>query len=361
MFAVAGGCILLAVSLSATPARAAAELAAVSGELPASATAGSPATVVIYGIPDLSQVAVGDTTTDVVLATETVTSGTAFSLVIPDSADAESVISPTAGTINIHTVATSASGATDTYSTVAASLAAPGTTDLGTLAGYQPAATGSPQAVPSATGGCGWLTLDRVNDHATRIGEMHVTSGTGVKVSATYTYDQHADSTFEVGVSATDGQFSAGGTVTITNSTGTNASLTRAGFLDYIDAHYDYVLQKDVGTASFCGEYRVMAVAWDGDVIPGSNQPPTNPYGSCRADPWGYVQLPGGATWTHTSSTGVDYGTVANVFGFNDSGHTGYSTSNAFTYNNPGGGKTVFLCSLINPVSSWHVIFNALG
>jgi hypothetical protein len=42
---------------------------------------------------------------------------------------------------------------------------------------------------------CLWTT-NRTGDVATRIGEVHVIGGTGVTVSAVYSYEENADSAF---------------------------------------------------------------------------------------------------------------------------------------------------------------------
>jgi hypothetical protein len=368
---------VLGVALSVgPPARAAtaAELATVSGQLPSVSTTASAATLYLEGVPDQTNASVGSSSQDVLLATEQVTSGTAFALPIPDSAVAEALVSPNTGTINFHIIAVSSSGTSDTYSTVTASTSTPGSDNMGTLAAYQQtASTGSntsnaaslspnASASPDANG-CSWVTLERTDDWATRIGEMHVIGGTGVKVTATYTYEQQADSEFSVGVSEDGGtSFSASGTITLTNTTDTTATETEGpNYIKYIDAHFDYALQDYIGDCLGAGEERVIPAAWDGDVIQGSNQPAGNPYGGCTNDPNGYSELQANGTFKHYSSTGVQYDTVANVYGFNFSGHTGYSSTNGFEYDNPAGGVTVYLCSTVSPVSSWHVIYNTLG
>lgn len=361
---VLGAALAVAPSAGATTVTG---LAVVSGELPAAATAASAATVYVEGIPDLASVAVGDMTTDVVLASEQVTSGTAFTVTIPDSAAAESVVSPTAGTINFHILVVSASGASDTYGTVAASISTPGSISVGTVNAYQRALTAfSGDSIPSSTpdaNGCGWYTDARDDDWATRIGEMHVIGGTGVKETATYSYEQQADSVISVGLSETTGNsWVDGGTVSVTNTTDTYAAETEGpNYLRYIDAHLDYAEQTLIGVCAGEGEMRVLPVAWDGDVIQGSNEPPGNPYGGCLNDPNGYAELDGGGKWYHYTSTGVSYDTIATDFGFTFSGHTGYSATNGFEYDNPKGAVTTYLCSTVSPVGSWHVIYNTLG
>ncbi len=374
--AIGGACGLVAVSLTtAKPAHAATFLASVTGTLPSSASASSPVQVIVEGVPDLTDAAVGGTTTDPILATQQITSGTSFSVPIPDSTAAESVTSPTQGTINTHTVVVSALGTTSTYATVAASAASPGTATLETLPAYNPSTVvdahaaahrGSADSVPNVIvpPPCTWTTIGRTDDVATRIGEMHVIGGTGVTVSAEYSYEESADSTFTVGTSENDENWNSTGTETVTNSGGTTGALFYGpNYIKYIDAHFDYI-DQEADSAESCGSaYRTMAADWDGDIIPGSNQPPGNPYGGCLKDPNGYAELTASSTsqpntWSHYSSTGVSYDTISTVFGFTFSGHTGYDSTNGYEYSNPKGGATVYLCGTSSPVSTWHLVYN---
>lgn len=378
--AIGSACGLVAVSLTtAKPAHAVTFLASVAGTLPSSASISSPVEVIVEGVPDLSGAAVNGTTTDPILATQQLTSGASFSIAIPDSATAESITSPTEGTINTHTVVVSAQGTTDTYATVPASTVRPGIATLGTLPAYDPTMVDSYAAAQGISVGsvvsapnvivppaCKWTTTVRTNDEATRIGEMHVIGGTGVKVTAVYSYEDNADSTFTVGTSSNGEDWSESGTIEVTNGGSTTDTVSYpSNYIKYIDAHFDYVKQQANSASPLsCGhEWRAMAANWDGDIIPGSNQPAGNPYGGCRNDPNGYAELTGSNTsqpntWGHFSSTGVSYDTVASAFGFTFGGHTGFETTNGFEYSNPKGGATVYLCSTTSPVDNWHVIYN---
>lgn len=363
-FAVIGAVGLVTGALTVTPGAAApvVALATVGGQLPAAATAAAPARIVVEGVAGLAGTKVGDVETDPILATQLVSSGTRFALPIPGTAAARALTSPTTGTMNIHTIVLSAAGVTDTYATAKA-----GAADVGALKAYDSALTGAyaSQHRTAAIGSaipvpppCVWRTTQVVRDVATRVGELHVASSPA-KVSATYEYYTHADSEFDIGVTADGAHWSANGSLSITNNTSTNEDVTRGtGFVKYIDAHFDYAKQTADDPITCGSSQRQMASNWDGDVFPGPNTPPFNPWGGCKADPNGYAQLVGNASWTHFSGSGKQYSGIASPMGFGFSGHTGYETGNGFVYRNPAGAPTTYLCSANSPVSDWHVIYN---
>jgi hypothetical protein len=367
-----GGLITAAITVTPVAAApAAATLAGVYGDLPVAASAAAPVRVVVSAIPGLAGTAVGDVETDPILTTQLVSSGSTFALAIPGTAAARALVSPTAGTLNIHTVAISAAGVTDTYATVKANAASPGTVDMGALKAYDSTLTrayaalhglapvGPDIPIPPP---CIWTTAQTVRDHPTRIGELHVAAAPA-KVTATYQYYTHADSEFSIGVTVDGLNWTGNGTLTITNNTSTSEDVTRgAGYVKYIDAHFDYVRQTASSTLG-CGgpSQRQMATNWDGDVFPGTNTPPFNPWGGCKKDPNGYAVLVANANWSHFSGSGQQYSGIASPMGFSFSGHTGYETGNGFTYHNPAGAPTTYLCSQNSPVGSWHIIYNNLS
>lgn len=193
------------------------------------------------------------------------------------------------------------------------------------------------------------------HDVQTRVGELHSASNA---VSATYGYTKSADSTFTVGIAAGTSSYSANGSVSVSNSTGATANVTKSGaYRQYIDAHYDYTNFK-LTYATQCGyTYLVEATAWDSDVYPGQNQASANPYGSCKADPHGYSNLPQGGDWSADRGTATSYDATATVFAFTFGGHTGYSTNNHISYTNTG--PQTYLCGDDAAPASAGIVYNS--
>jgi hypothetical protein len=73
---------------------------------------------------------------------------------------------------------------------------------------------------------------------------------------------------------------------------------------------------------------QVRAVSAVGDAFQGFRQPAANPYGGCLSgqDPYGHaVADPGGGVFDSDRGTALSYSGIANLFGFQFGGGTGFS------------------------------------
>jgi hypothetical protein len=289
--------------------------------------------------------------------------GRAFSIGIPSStalrdqlaggqaADLEVLAQSATGTTTTFTSITSDSGGT-----AAASMTRPAsaqTVDVGTL----PTAW----STPSTAAGSAAADLDgngpgvsppppcqtkvlKYDVDETRIGELHVASP--ATDSGFYSYEDSADSSITVGITTqTDPNYKADGSFKVTVGRATTGKLTEAaGFVRYIEAHFKYEELYDyAGACRFTSQVR--AVQWSGDIYPGQNTPPQEPYsGGCLHDPYGYADIVGGYDGSTDFSKAESYSAIATVFGFTFGGETGFTEENSIGYSNPQNGRTSYTC-----------------
>ena len=382
----------LIVPVSASSAVTPSIIASLTGPLPTFA-AGS-GTALVIGIPDLSGMSTGSSVQMVPLASEPV-SGASFSISISMSPIVQSwlsgLTSPVANVMVIIQSATSMSAETVVIP-LGSATSAPTSTTSPTSSGstqvpvvttsafpspwaYSPASSGAPSTsalrhaqalagLPRPTGsvspnynygGCPAYLLSDAEE-STQIGELHTANVTGM--TARYYYENYADSTITTGFSSSNSNFQAGGTVSVTNSIGTNASTAEAaGQHNFIGSHLMY--GDFLVSSAYCGSfYAVMSYDAIGDVYQNS-QAPENPWGSCAADPYSgvaTVSANGGTYGTH-SQTAEEYSAIASAFGFTFGGSTGYSSSIDIEWHNNGTVAT-YVCGNNNVANLASILYN---
>ncbi|MFI5035006.1 MAG: hypothetical protein ACHQFZ_02235 [Acidimicrobiales bacterium] len=255
-----------------------------------------------------------------------------YSVTIPDTSAVAGYASANNGILNVVVLATSGTQLTSEAFPVSVGGSA---TVPPSAVQSMPAASLSPSSggvVPAGPDICLNLTPTYDNNHQSRIGEMHVANQTGI--SAVYSYQQSADSTFTVGLSIGGGAFSIDGTSTVSNAISGATNPEGQGFLHYIDDHMNYIKQPNS-----CGETYVYAYSSNGDVPSGTGVPGGNPWGHCQnaAPYWAELNPAGGGhdgTYYKQKGTSQNYSIVATVFTFNVGGSTGYSTTDQIEWFN---------------------------
>jgi hypothetical protein len=344
--------------------------AIITGNLPSFASQSSVITV--YAEPNMTQVQVGHSMTFTEIASQA-SSGGEFSVAIPASSQFSDLASAAGGTsLNILVEVVSGAEMTAETASIPTSASAPSSAAAGqsttsptiALSTFPASWTTSSPQEPSPSGGvtpetsiggCNAILLSS-SEQATRIGELHVAEATGM--SAVYKYITTADSTLTSGVSSNNSTWSASGNVEVTNSIGTTGSLTGGeGYRWYVNSHVYYGDYEIISAT--CGNFYVTE-AYDavGDVFQGTNQPGSNPWGTCGADPNGKATIsPHGGTYGTDSQTSIDYSAVASAFGFTFGGSTGYSTTNSILWTNSGSSAT-YACGSSTPNQS-PVLYNS--
>jgi hypothetical protein len=177
-------------------------------------------------------------------------------------------------------------------------------------------------------------------EDTTRIGEAHVNDAAGL--SMRYNYHTEADSSITVGISEDGTNWSTDGSVTVSNSIGSDGGFTAGdGTLIYVDGHIYY--QKDFGYG--CPfSFIVDAVQAAGDAFEGVQGPDANPYGGCLNDPNGLVEMQARTgTFSTDRGTAASYSAIATIWGFSFGGSTGFSSDIMQAYSN-GNSGTQYLC-----------------
>jgi hypothetical protein len=185
---------------------------------------------------------------------------------------------------------------------------------------------------------CNYSPINNEFEKTTRIGQVHVVDQTGM--SEDFDYGTNADSTISVGVSPNPGSnFTGSGTLTITNSIGTDAGFTAsAGTVQHVLTQVYYQEYQDNGADS-CNPnatYKVEPASATGSAFLGTTDPPAGPpYGTCTADPYGYVTVQ-----ANTGHWGADFGTAETenvamtLWGMNYAATSGYSSTLYDNYHN---------------------------
>lgn len=181
---------------------------------------------------------------------------------------------------------------------------------------------------------CHWERDGREVEDTTRINQIHVNQANGLTLR--FEYHTQADTTLSVGESETGEKgWTASGSVTVTNSMGSNGGFTVGdGVLFYVDGHMYY--QKYAGTYDCPKPFKVQVDHAAGDAFEGDQNPKPNPYGGCygKTDPFGSVELNPHGYFDSDHSTAAGYDGAATVWGFSFSGHTGFTKDIEENYTN---------------------------
>jgi hypothetical protein len=294
--------------------------------------------------------------TDLVVAAENVGAGR-FSVAVPESsalAQAEKIGN---GWVNFRLIVVSGHLAAAQYvpaaltaqaaqgNVAAAAQSGHRTAQVPAFRGFRPispalsAALANTRTGPGIIPPCLWIAVGSQVEDATRIGEVHVDRDSGS--TDTFTYVVQADSNITVGISysTTGGSFSTSGSVQISNHfSGTGSFPNGPGTLIYANGHFYYQQYNSNGAPGCGGVLRqVRAVSAVGDAFQGFRQPAANPYGGCLSgqDPYGYAEADtGGGTFDSDRGTALSYSGIANLFGFQFGGSTGFSNDIYQDYTN---------------------------
>lgn len=357
---VSGAAVVALTTVLGTsnPAVAAATAVTFTGAI-SSLPAGSGTITVAAEIPsNVDAHGVPGRLTDIPVATVPVGAG-AFSVAVPDSATLASAESVGNGNVNFALLVKSGDETAMQYVPAALTAQAAIGNDAATLqatrhvvtvpafpaftvVGPSPDASASPDASPSADASatpdgppsCLWTADGGPVEDATRTGEVHVDKDSGS--TDTYQYKVQADSTISVGLQGTSGSFTTSGSVKITNSfSGSGSFPNGPGTLIY--ANGDFYYQKyDGNSPTLCGgTAQVRATSAVGDAFQGTRQPAANPYGSCLNDPNGFARADkGGGTFNSDRGTALEYSGIANIWGYQFGGSTGFSNDIYQDYTN---------------------------
>lgn len=188
---------------------------------------------------------------------------------------------------------------------------------------------------------CGINTYGGPVEITARLGQIQDSDGVGASVE--WQLSQSQTSTYGIGVSLSPATgFTADGTESQTATVGTHAYYTGTnpdgslnGFNWYVDTHvyrqeYTRWICQIPGSAQ---EYVVQAEDPQGDIIRGTNQPPTDPYGRCGGDPYGYVTQEPNGGWGQDRGTATTYSGGITMFGVGFTSQSGYSSDNYIQWN----------------------------
>ena len=337
-------------------------LAGSAGTLPAGS-----ATVVVEAelAKNINAAGVPQTLEDVPVATQAITTGS-FSVPVPASATLTQAELQGHGNVNFNVVVVSGTSMTSQYvpapltpaaapgSKAALAVVADNVIQVPAFPAYRKASAASAQqsalnATPGIiVSGCTWNAWGSEYQDATRIGEVHVANVTGV--SDRFEFGSQNDLTITVGLSASDpdGDFSASGTITLTNSMKAGGGTTfPAGPVQYVDDHMIY--QEYQGDGDTCPgwplttPYKIQAVGSEDDVFHGTNTPGVNPWGGCLNDPL-HAELPPHSYWNHDLSKSEYYNGIASWFGFTFGGSDGFTTDVLHYYSSTVSSPTTYIC-----------------
>jgi len=386
--AASAALVAAAVPLGAAPAdalistRPAVTLAGSVGALPAA----SATVVVDVNVPtDLNSAGDPQQINEVPVASATITSS-GFSIPVPASSTLQQAEQQGHGTVNFTVMAVSGSDLTaegipapidvSPAAANAAQLAtqAAGIVQMPAFAAFRPmtatqaaamkasnSAASDSAATPNIIPPCTWKAYGSQYNDLTRVGEVHVANTSGL--SDTFWFRHQNDETITFGYSASDpdGNWTGGGTISLTNTLSANGYHTFGqGAVDYADVTYYYQRYHDyIGECP--GSYEILAVGSADVVNPGTNTPPVNPYGGCKNDPYGIAfSSPGG--WDYDVGRGQTYSGIATVFGFTFGGSDGFNTDVEHDYTAASGAATTWLCgSPGDEITNSPIIYNTTG
>lgn len=217
-------------------------------------------------------------------------------------------------------------------------------------------ASGPTVATPNDILTCDHSTV-RTWEQYTHLGELHIANVSGM--TGKFENETEADTTLGIGYSASgdSGSFAGAGTVTLSNSIGSDGAITRdAGYHMYVQGHVYY--EEDLVTGDIClNGYYIEGTSSVGDVTDGTNEAPTNPYGTCGADPHGLATVGPEGTWVANKSTAITYGGATTLLGFQISGSTGYTNSVNVSWH--AGSTATYICGDKQPVQNSSVFYNS--
>jgi hypothetical protein len=280
---------------------------------------------------------------------------------VPPSRFLSSVAAAQHGNVNLAIVAESARR---TYSRMAAvHLRSRGTATLA-VAGisrvsYRHTLGGRLNSTPEHVGKRECVSaLLSTTEGVTRIGELHVANVAGE--GGSFTSSTTTDNTISVGVSATGdlGSFSAGGSVTLDNSISADGGFSvTTGYSQYVDGHVYYGEYLQGGTA--CPpQYLIQATSSVGDAFPGTNKAPSNPYGTCHADPNGIATVPPLGHYEASTSQSQTYSGAFSWFGYSFSSSDGFTSDVDEAWINRDSTLSTYVCGNVDPVQDSHIFWN---
>ncbi len=264
---------------------------------------------------------------------------------------------------HVQSATTESTVPTISLGTLQAVISDPSTTTLSRVAHTVHAFARSPEHFDSLTpassvtpdGGVCVITELSSDEILTRIGELHVADLSGS--SGEYISSNQTDNTIEVGFSLTAGSgFSDDGTLGLSNSITSGGGFTHdGGYSQYVDEHV-YYAEYDLG--GDCAGYYLEATSTPGDAQPGVNSAPTDPYGSCSADPNGFATVPSDGSWGDDRSTAYFYSGIANWLGFSFSGSDGYDSDVFEKWSTAKGAPATDVCGNVDPVQDSTIFWN---
>jgi hypothetical protein len=201
---------------------------------------------------------------------------------------------------------------------------------------------------PQDTTNCVWTKNGSEYEGITRIGQMHVADLTGM--TDAFEYQNYSDTTETVGLSWSSASgYSVDGSVSITNSIGTDSGFTAGeATLRYVQSHMYYQQYYNNGAASCpAGTYKVEAVQDAGDSFleSSASEPARNPYtNGCLGDTtYGYATIPVTGYFNSDKGTAETISSAQNWSGFEFSTTSGFSTDLYDDYHNGTSGN-VYVC-----------------
>lgn len=198
--------------------------------------------------------------------------------------------------------------------------------------------------VPEDNTQCYWYRVAKTS-HGSRVGELHVANVTGAH--GKFMYAVRADSHFTVGFrysSADD--WSVDGHATVDNAISSGGGFSRgAGFRGYAADSMDYGKFHPSGVPGpTCvpGSEKIEALRSSGDAYVSTVRTPSAaPWPSCHADPYTMAIIsPHGGYYYNENTHAANYGLVANLWGFQFGGRTGYTSNIKIKLTNDGSKRT---------------------
>jgi hypothetical protein len=290
--------------------------------------------------------------------------GSVMAVTVPPSRRLESVAAAQHGVVNLAVIVESA---TRTYGRMTWARVLPaGTASVSVSAidrtSYPRVRGGSTKSLSTSASpdACAYFQVSST-EGVTRLGELHVANLVGM--AGMYGDTVTADNVVSVGssINGNPGTFSAGGTITISNSIGSSGGFSRTTvFNQYVDGHLYYGRFQGVGT--FCVyNWALMATSSVGDAFPGTRAAPGNPYGTCHADPNGHATVAPIGYWNQARSQSHTYTGIFSWFGFSFSGSNGFTNNVNEGWINRNSSTSTFICGDVNPVQDSRILWNNLS
>jgi hypothetical protein len=220
----------------------------------------------------------------------------------------------------------------------------------------------APAAIPGCASPCVCIGTElHSTEGTTRIGELHVADNSNM--NGQFQYGSTSDNEVSVGASETGGtgSFSFDGLYTISTSIGAGGGFTHyGGYYQYVDTktYYGYY-QESGNTCSY--PYIMQQTGVTDSVFPGVNTAPTNPYGSCSADPNGSApEAPHGYYYVKNASADL-YSAAMHWYGFAFEAKAGFTSNVYEQWNNNTASTYAWVCGDKNPVYTSGKLWNGLS